>query len=189
MFITGGYFQGGSLTNRIPVRSAMPIWKTAFLCLRELSEKTISKVGSEIRRFSSAVIAGLESCDKKALLNCYDDVAYIGARRCIWAHGGKQCLKASLPQWAIDTSIVSQPVSMQNRAGCKLPLCRWIYCTVREKAALGGTEEAEIVQWGGIPKERIVGFVHTGKFAPEGPIFIRKARKMNQKRSRKCLIL
>jgi hypothetical protein len=39
-----------------------------------------------------------------------------------------------------------------------------------------GAEEAEIAQWGPIPAERIVGFVHVqADKIPDGPIFIRRS--------------
>jgi hypothetical protein len=59
----------------------------------------------------------------------------------------------------------------------------WLYLTVVHSGfevpdgqSFWGAEEAEIAQWGPIPAERIVGFVHVqADKIPDGPIFIRRS--------------
>jgi hypothetical protein len=58
----------------------------------------------------------------------------------------------------------------------------WLYMTVVHggfvvpfgERTYWGTEEGEIAQWGPIPGERIVGFVHLDGWAPDSAIYIRR---------------
>jgi hypothetical protein len=43
-----------------------------------------------------------------------------------------------------------------------------------------GSEEAEIAQWGPVPAEQIVGFVHLDRYQPDSPIFIRRSFRKNE---------
>lgn len=125
---------------------------------------------------------GLNPADKKVLID-YMMWRKILEREAM--HLGRmvenECLKGYISTArAIDTSIAFA-TGFHAKPG-------WLYLTIVQggfivpfgKKQHWGTEEAEIAQWGGIPKERIVGFVHTGKFAPEGPIFIRKSFRKNE---------
>jgi hypothetical protein len=65
----------------------------------------------------------------------------------------------------------------------------WLYLTVVHGGFVvpfgqqnyWGSEEAEIAQWGPIPQERIVGFVHVEPHGiPDGPIFVRRSFRMNE---------
>lgn len=99
-----------------------------------------------------------------------------------------ECLKGYISTArSIDTS-VSFGTAFGKRSG-------WLYVTVVhagfivpwDKRNLWGSEEAEIAQWGSVPGERIVGFVHLGMYkdghpfiGPEGPIFLRRSFRKNE---------
>lgn len=84
---------------------------------------------------------------------------------------------------AIDSSI-SFGTAYNSKPG-------WLYVTLVHggfvvpwgKAALWGSEEAEIAQWGPVPADRIVGFRHLQRFAPDGPIFMRRSFRKGESKA------
>ena len=49
-----------------------------------------------------------------------------------------------------------------------------------------GSGEAEIAQWGPIPDERVVGFMHTNKYLPNSQIFIRRSFRQSEPKAFKA---
>lgn len=87
-----------------------------------------------------------------------------------------ECLKGYISTArSIDTSITFG-TAYNSKPG-------WLYLTVVHggfivpwgRNSIWGSEEAEIAQWGSIPGERIVGFMHLDRFVPDSAIFIRKS--------------
>lgn len=92
-----------------------------------------------------------------------------------------ECLKGYISTArAIDTSI-SFGTAFNSKPG-------WLYLNVVHggfvvpwgQTSIWGTEEAEIAQWGSIPGDRIVGFVHLDRFRPDSAIFIRRSFRKNE---------
>lgn len=92
-----------------------------------------------------------------------------------------ECLKGYISTArAIDTSIAFG-TAYNSKPG-------WLYLTVVHGGFIvpwgsksnWGSEEAEIAQWGSIPGERIVGFVHLDRFKPDSAIFIRRSFRKSE---------
>jgi hypothetical protein len=127
-----------------------------------------------LRAVSSA--APLES-DKKLLVDymmwrkiCEREAVHLGRML------ENECLKGYISTArSIDTAI-SFGTAYNSKPG-------WVYVTVVHsgfivpwgKTTIWGSEEAEVAQWGPIPGERIVGFMHLSQFKPDSQIFIRRS--------------
>ena len=92
-----------------------------------------------------------------------------------------ECLKGYISTArAIDTSI-GFGTAYNSKPG-------WIYLVVVHGGFVvpwgaknnWGSEEAEIAQWGSIPSERIVGFMHLDRFKPDSAIFVRRSFRKNE---------
>jgi hypothetical protein len=92
-----------------------------------------------------------------------------------------ECLKGYISTArSIDTSICFG-TNYTKRPG-------WLYLTVIHGGFVvpwghqndWGSEEAEIAQWGAVPAEQIVGFMHLDQYKPDGPIFIRRSFRKSE---------
>lgn len=173
----GGFYPPNSRTDRHYLENN--IYKEFEDYLQRRYARALTKE-EFLRAVDSTAVSGAD----KALLVDYMMWRKITEREAV--HLGRmvenECLKGYISTArSIDTSLFFA-AGNGTREG-------WLYLTVIHGGFVvphlarynWGSEEAEIAQWGPIPADRIVGFVHVKKSKiPDGPIFIRRSFRMGE---------
>jgi hypothetical protein len=141
---------------------------------------SLRRFGNAIAKtdFLRAVDSVIPSADDQRLLVDYLMWRKITEREAV--HLGRmvenECLKGYISTARIIDTSIRFGTAFNKRPG-------WLYITIVHGGFIvpfgatnfWGSEEGEIAQWGPIPGERIVGFVHLDGWKPDSPIYIRRS--------------
>jgi hypothetical protein len=176
----GGFYPPNSRTDKSYIE------KNIFNAFKDYLKRRWNRDLTKEEFLRSVVAAGVMEGDKKLLVD-YLMWRKITDKEAV--HLGRmvetECLKGYISTArGIDTALFFATGYYANPG--------WLYLTVVHSGfvvPLGdknywGTEEGEVAQWGPIPAQRIVGFLHVqSNGIPDGPIFIRRSFRQAQRKA------